>query len=658
MISFLEANGYDVSYLSGTDVDSSGSLLLNHKMFVSSGHDEYWSGNQRANVEYARDHGVNLAFFSGNEVFWKTRWEPDSAGNPNRVLVTYKDTHFDAPTDPVDVDRHVARSRGSAPGQPENALTGQYFTVNSGTTDIKVPSQYAALRLWRNTAVASLGAGQSLTLGAGHGHARLRVGRRTRQRVPARRPVRPVVDDVDDRRDLHRLRLDRRGQPDRDPPPLALPRPERRARLRRRHRAVGLGPRRQQPERRRRRPQHAAGHGQPARRHGRAAGHADRRPDRRPTASTNRTPPTSTITSPAAGASVADGTRVTVSGTATASGGSVVAGVEVSTDSGTTWHPATIANAAASTTWTYTWIAHGNPSTTVRSRAVDDNGNLETPSAGSLVNVSCPCSVWGPNVTPGDRRRERHQRDRARREVHGPTSPDRSPASASTRRPPTPAPTSATCGPRPARCSARATFTSETASRLATGQLRHPGADHGEHHLHRVLLRARGPLLGRQHLPLRPTRARVGAAQHHRLRAAARERARPPRAATASTRTATRAAFPTSTYNGENYWVDVSFVPAAPPTAPAQVTGVTATARERVGHRVVVRAVERREPDHVLHGHPVHRRGRPDADDDHRQPAGDRRPPSPASRTAPPTRSRSRRRTSSAPARPRPRPLR
>ena len=51
-------------------------MLLNHNVFMSSGHDEYWSGGQRANVEAARDAGVNLAFFSGNEVFWKTRWEP------------------------------------------------------------------------------------------------------------------------------------------------------------------------------------------------------------------------------------------------------------------------------------------------------------------------------------------------------------------------------------------------------------------------------------------------------------------------------------------------------------------------------------------------------------------------------------------------------
>src|SRR6266536_4818759 len=61
MVRFLEANGFDASYTSGADVDSRGSLLLNHKVYLSVGHDEYWSGNQRANVEAARAAGVNLA---------------------------------------------------------------------------------------------------------------------------------------------------------------------------------------------------------------------------------------------------------------------------------------------------------------------------------------------------------------------------------------------------------------------------------------------------------------------------------------------------------------------------------------------------------------------------------------------------------------------
>lgn len=45
MIRFLESNGYDVSYQSAIDTDrQQPKLLLDHKMFISSGHDEYWSG--------------------------------------------------------------------------------------------------------------------------------------------------------------------------------------------------------------------------------------------------------------------------------------------------------------------------------------------------------------------------------------------------------------------------------------------------------------------------------------------------------------------------------------------------------------------------------------------------------------------------------------
>jgi hypothetical protein len=168
MVRFLERNGYDVSYETGVDTDRYGSLIKQHKVFMSTGHDEYWSGQQRANVESARDAGVNLAFFSGNEVFWKTRWSSD-----HRTMFCYKTTH-----DPVG-------SRDPQPGvwtgswrdpaadgveggvHPENELTGQYFTVNGGTKAIEVPGTYRNQPFWRNTAVASLPANGSLSLAPG-----------------------------------------------------------------------------------------------------------------------------------------------------------------------------------------------------------------------------------------------------------------------------------------------------------------------------------------------------------------------------------------------------------------------------------------------------------------------------------------------------------
>jgi hypothetical protein len=173
MIRFLESNGYDVSYTTGTDSDRRGALIKQHQTFLSVGHDEYWSGGQRTNVEAARAAGVNLAFFSGNEVFWKTRWENSIAGpsTANRTLVTYKETHANAKIDPTPAWTGTWRDPRFSPpadgGRPENALTGESFFVNAGTTSIQVPSAEGKQPFWRNTTVANLAPGQVATLPAG-----------------------------------------------------------------------------------------------------------------------------------------------------------------------------------------------------------------------------------------------------------------------------------------------------------------------------------------------------------------------------------------------------------------------------------------------------------------------------------------------------------
>src|SRR6185295_14970883 len=65
------------------------------KLFVSLGHDEYWTKQQRDAVEAARDGGVNVAFFGGNEAYWQGRLEPSSTGVKARVLTVYKDATLD-----------------------------------------------------------------------------------------------------------------------------------------------------------------------------------------------------------------------------------------------------------------------------------------------------------------------------------------------------------------------------------------------------------------------------------------------------------------------------------------------------------------------------------------------------------------------------------
>jgi hypothetical protein len=578
MIRFLEANGYDVSYMSGIDVSTRGSLLLNHKVFLSVGHDEYWSGQQRANVQAACDAGVNLAFFSGNEVFWKTRLEPgiDGSNTANRTLVTYKETHFDAPTDPQDPPTWTgawADPRFSPPadgGRPQNALTGQLFDVNTGTTDIQVPSQYSKLRIWRNTTVASLAPGQTATLGAGLGTLGYEwdVDADNGFRPAGLMDMSSTTDTTADafidygsntatRSVTHHLTLYRA-------PGGAL--------------VFGAGT-----------VQWAwgldnattLGKTDPAMQQATVNLLADM--GAQPAtliagltpaaATTDTTAPASTITSPSAGATLQDGSAVTITGTAADAGGGVVAGVEVSADGGTTWHPVTTMSAAStSVTWSYTWVAHGNPSTVIESRAVDDSGNLEQPASGTTVSVNCPCSIWGTGSTPGNL----DSGDPAAINVGVQFTTDAFGTATGVRFYKASTNTGTHVGSlwtASGQLLASATFTGETASgwqqvNFAQPVLLSPHTTYVASYLApkghysedgQYFYSNPAPGQGPSHVDSPPLHALVNTG-----------------GATNGVFTyASTSAFPSSTFNAENYWVDVVFSPAGPP---GQAASVIATA--------------------------------------------------------------------------------
>ena len=81
-VRWIEQNGYDVTYSTSVDTHEHGARLLDHTAFVSVGHDEYWSKQMFDAAEAARDAGVNLAFFGGNDVYWQVRFEPSGSGAP------------------------------------------------------------------------------------------------------------------------------------------------------------------------------------------------------------------------------------------------------------------------------------------------------------------------------------------------------------------------------------------------------------------------------------------------------------------------------------------------------------------------------------------------------------------------------------------------
>ena len=104
------------------------------------------------------------------------------------------------------------------------------------------------------------------------------------------------------------------------------------------------------------------------------------------TPSTDETSPTSSIDPTSDAGSV--GRTVTIRGTASDRGGGVVAAVEVSVDGGTSWHPA-IGRAS----WSFEWAPEEAGSVSILSRAVDDSGNLGSPSDAVTVTVRGPESA-------------------------------------------------------------------------------------------------------------------------------------------------------------------------------------------------------------------------------------------------------------------------
>jgi hypothetical protein len=121
-------------------------------------------------------------------------------------------------------------------------------------------------------------------------------------------------------------------------------------------------------------------------------------PNPTPTPTPTPTPdtlrPTSTITSPTAGATVLTGTTVNITGTASDTGGGSVVRVEVSVDGG-----ATFSTAAGTNPWSFNWTPTSPGPATIRSRAVDNSGNVQDPTTVIAVTVANPPDTTPPTVT-------------------------------------------------------------------------------------------------------------------------------------------------------------------------------------------------------------------------------------------------------------------
>ncbi len=128
-VRWAEANGYDLDYAVNADLELVPDLLEGRSLYLSVGHDEYWSAGMRDAVEDFVGAGGNACFFSGNTAMWQVRHEPSAEGGPPDVMVCFKDQFKRDPVYGTD-RQHSLTTMWSDHllERPENHLTGVTFT--------------------------------------------------------------------------------------------------------------------------------------------------------------------------------------------------------------------------------------------------------------------------------------------------------------------------------------------------------------------------------------------------------------------------------------------------------------------------------------------------------------------------------------------------
>ncbi len=169
MVQWLEAQGYDLSYVDSLDVHGYGTPQARNRLteaeaVLSIGHDEYWSQAMWDAFQAARDSGVDLGFFSANTAYWRVRFETGPTGGANRTLTTYKSVEGGRP-DPVQSTSTFRDPAG--PALPENQLLGALYTGDNDSLyfPIRVTAEMAQDRLYRHTGLQALPAGSAALLG-------------------------------------------------------------------------------------------------------------------------------------------------------------------------------------------------------------------------------------------------------------------------------------------------------------------------------------------------------------------------------------------------------------------------------------------------------------------------------------------------------------
>ena len=124
-IEWAERQGFEIGVCTNADLEEHPEVLDGASLYLSVGHDEYWSKGMRDTVEAFIAGGGNAAFFSGNTSLWQVRIE----GDDHDVMVGYKAFFKNDPLLGTEREAEVTTFWSDVVvGRPENPMTGVSFT--------------------------------------------------------------------------------------------------------------------------------------------------------------------------------------------------------------------------------------------------------------------------------------------------------------------------------------------------------------------------------------------------------------------------------------------------------------------------------------------------------------------------------------------------
>jgi hypothetical protein len=136
-VSLMESLGLDVSYSTDVDLDENPALVLNHRVFLSLGHDEYYSLAMRNGLQAGLAKGVNLIFFGANAIYRHIRFQPSALG-PDRLEVDYKSAQEDPLYGKDNADVTPVAWRDPPNNLPESEIIGDYYQCNPVLADMVI----------------------------------------------------------------------------------------------------------------------------------------------------------------------------------------------------------------------------------------------------------------------------------------------------------------------------------------------------------------------------------------------------------------------------------------------------------------------------------------------------------------------------------------